>query len=95
MEISATESCTVESRNYVPPSRISPPAFFHEPIKTVATASKPAICVILCLPLSFFLSFAHQTARGSTEIARLRGNGRYAEMHSPLPTFSMHAPPAL
>ena len=45
----------------------------HKPIKTVATASKLVICVILCLTLSFFSSFAHQTARESTEIVRPRG----------------------
>ena len=41
-------------------------------METVATASKlhVAICVILCLRLLFFLSFAHQTAR---EIAHPRG----------------------
>ena len=43
------------------------------PIKTVATASTLAICVILCLTLSLFSSFAHQIARESVEIAHPYG----------------------
>ena len=33
----------------------------------------PTVCVILCLTLLFFLSFAHQAAGESTEITRPRG----------------------
>ena len=40
-------------------------------VKTVAPTNELAICVIiLCLILLFFSSFAHQTARESTEIIR-------------------------
>ena len=72
----------VQSRNYAPsavlaqvPAYISPPPpsdyqmWILESMKTVATTSTLAICVILWLTLLLFSSFAHQTARGSAEIA--------------------------
>ena len=69
----------------------------HKLIKTVAAASKLAICVILCLTLSFFSSLAHQTTRESTEIACPRGiwwpvmvvtQKCNDPTYKPLPTFS-------
>ena len=54
-------------------------------MKTVATASKLAICVILLYPtLSFFSSFVHQTTRKRTDctptLYSTVGSGRYIEL---------------
>ena len=69
----------------------------NETIKTVATASKLAICVTLCLTLLFFSSFAHQAARESTGIAHPCGIRRSVMVvtrkykdpaYKPPPTFA-------
>ena len=67
----------------------------YKPIKTVVTASALAICVILCLTLSFFSSFAHQTARESVEIAHPRGISRSVMVITCKCHYPMHEPPPL
>ena len=77
LAVPGSRLCHSKPRYHLRIPQIRPPSLtvdtVHKPIKTVATASKLPFCVILCLALSFFSSFAHQTARVSIDIVRPHG----------------------